>query len=122
MNTKRLGDRGEDAAARFLTDKGCLILARKYRTPVGEIDLVVRDGNTLAFVEVKTRRSLRYGLPSDAVGAAKRRKIIRSAMWYIQAELTSSEMPPCRFDVVEVYAPSDGSWRVRHFENAFDAM
>ena len=86
MNTKRLGDRGEEAAAKFLANKGYKILARQFRTPLGELDLVARDGGTLVFVEVKTRRSLRFGLPSDAVGVTKQRKIIRSSMWYIGAQ------------------------------------
>ena len=121
MNTKRLGDRGEEAAAKFLANKGYKILARQFRTPLGELDLVARDGGTLVFVEVKTRRSLRFGLPSDAVGVTKQRKIIRSSMWYIGAELNNSETPPCRFDVIEIYVPPGGAWHIRHFENAFDA-
>ena len=120
MNTRRLGNQGEEAAAEFLVRKGCVVLARQYCTPLGEIDLVVRDGSSLVFVEVKTRRSLRFGLPSDAVGVVKRRKIIKSAMWYMEAELKSPETPPCRFDVVEVYAPPNGEMRIRHFENAFE--
>lgn len=119
MNAKRLGDRGEAVAAEYLMQKGFVILERQCRTPMGEIDLVARDGQTLAFVEVKTRKSARYGRPALAVGMEKRRRIVRAAVWY--ASKRQGELPPCRFDVVEVYAPTGGPWRVRHLKGAFEA-
>lgn len=119
MNTKGLGNKGEDAAAAHLEQKGYAILERQYRTPAGEIDLIARDGKTLAFVEVKTRRNARYGLPSAAVGPEKQQRIVRSAMWYMSRR--AGDEPPCRFDVVEVYAPPGGEWKIRHIENAFEA-
>lgn len=119
MNTKRIGDRGEEQAAAYLEQKGYAILERQYRTPLGEIDLIARDGRTLAFVEVKTRRNERFGSPSSAVGWEKQRRIIRAAMWYMNQR--QGDVPPCRFDVVEVYAPPEGAWKVRHLENAFEA-
>ena len=120
MNTKTLGDRGEAAVAEYLAQKGRAILERKYRTPAGEIDLIVRDGRTLAFVEVKTRKSERYGRPGAAVGKEKQRRIIRGALWYMN-RTRGGELPPCRFDVAEVYAPAGSAWRVRYLENAFEA-
>ncbi|MCR5030783.1 MAG: YraN family protein [Selenomonadaceae bacterium] len=117
MNTKRVGDRGEEMAADFLERKGLRILARKYRTPIGEIDLIAQEGKTLVFIEVKTRRSARCGSPAAAVGYAKQQKIARVAAWYMQ---TRADTPPCRFDVVEIYAPSSGAWSVRQLENAFE--
>ncbi len=119
MNTKRIGNRGEEEAAAYLEQKGYVILERQYRTPLGEIDLIARDGRTLAFVEVKTRRNERFGSPSSAVGWEKQRRIIRAAMWYMNQR--QGDVPPCRFDVVEVYAPPEGAWKVRHLENAFEA-
>lgn len=121
MNRKGLGNRGEETAAAYLEQKGYAILERQYRTPVGEIDLIVRDGKTLVFVEVKTRRSARYGQPAAAVGWEKQRRIIRGAMWYMMNRQRQREAPPCRFDVVEVYAAPDHAWKVRHLENAFEA-
>ena len=118
MNTKTLGDQGEAFAAAYLERKGLRMLERKYRTPVGEIDLIARDGQTFVFIEVKTRRSFRYGLPAAAVGQGKQRRIIRAAVWYMKTR--QGELPPCRFDVVEVYAPTDGAWSVHHLENAFE--
>lgn len=121
MNTKRLGNRGEEAAAAYLEQKGYEILERQFRTPLGEIDLIARDGKTLAFIEVKTRRSERYGRPAAAVGSEKQRRIIRAAMWYIVNKQRQGDVPPCRFDVVEIYASSQGACRIRHLENAFEA-
>ncbi len=118
MNTKPMGDRGEALAADFLEGKGLSILERKYRTPQGEIDLIAREGRTIVFVEVKTRRSQRCGSPGAAVGYAKQRKITRAAEWYMR---TRRDTPPCRFDVIEIYAPAGGAWSVRHLENAFEA-
>jgi putative endonuclease len=121
VNRKGLGNRGEETAAAYLEQKGYAILERQYRTPVGEIDLIAREGKTLVFVEVKTRRSARYGQPSAAVGWEKQRRIIRGAMWYMMNRQRQREAPPCRFDVVEVYATPDNAWKVRHLENAFEA-
>lgn len=118
MNTKKLGGRGEEAAASYLISKKYAILARQYRCRAGEIDLVARDGDTIVFAEVKTRRSLRFGLPSEAVDRRKRQRMMRSAAWY----MTSMALPadtPCRFDVIEVYAEPE-RWRIRHYESAFD--
>ena len=119
MSTKTVGDRGENLAADYLEQKGLSILERKYRTPVGEIDLIVREGRTLVSVEVKTRKSARYGRPAAAVGREKQRRIVRAALWYMNRK--QGETPPCRFDVVEIYAQPGGAWSVQHIEEAFEA-
>ena len=121
MNTKGIGNRGEEIAAAYLEQKGYAILERQFRTPVGEIDLIARDGRTLAFIEVKTRRSARYGQPAAAVGREKQRRITRAAMWYMMNKQRQGAVLPCRFDVAEGYASPDGAWSVRHLENAFEA-
>ena len=121
MNRKGLGNRGEETAAAYLAQKGYAILERQYRTPAGEIDLIARDGRTLVFIEVKTRSSARYGRPAAAVGREKQRRITRAAMWYMMSEKRQSEAPPCRFDVVEIFASPEGAWKARHLENAFEA-
>lgn len=95
-----LGRQGEDAAAQYLQRKGMKILERNLRTPVGEIDLVVRDRNILAFVEVKTRRGTVFGSPGEAVGPRKQRQIIRTAKWYLNDSPHVKLQP--RFDVVAI--------------------
>src|SRR6266571_4096264 len=77
---------GEDLAHRFLRARGCTIVARNYRTPSGngEIDLVVRDGQKLVFVEVKTRGSADFGPPESAVDAEKRQRLVQAARDYVR--------------------------------------
>src|SRR6185437_3918670 len=75
-----LGDRGERAAARYLRSKGLRIITRGYRTRLGEIDLIARDGDTLVFVEVKSRRR---GVPAEAVTLAKQRRLTLAALQFL---------------------------------------
>ena len=118
MNNKKIGDRGESCAAGYLQRQGCRILMRNYRTKIGEIDLIAEDHGTLVFIEVKTRSSVRYGTPAEAVNYKKRQKIIQTAYWYLRAQ--HREDAVCRFDVLEVYAAGD-SWIVHQIRNAFEA-
>ena len=75
MDTTKLGRQGEEAAAVFLKEAGYEILARNFRTPRGEIDIVAGTGQTVAFIEVKTRRTRRFGRPAAAVDYRKQQKI-----------------------------------------------
>lgn len=93
---------GEDLAHRHLRDRGCVIVARNYRSPSGsgEIDLVVWHGETLVFVEVKTRATGEYGDPDRAVDAEKRRHLRAAARHY--ASRVQVEWEKTRFDVVSI--------------------
>ena len=95
------------------------MLARNARTGGVEIDLVVMRGRTVAFVEVKTRRTRRAGSPEEAVDARKRARLVRGAAAWLreQAGLRAS----VRFDVVSVEPDGRGGWAVHHREGAFDA-
>jgi putative endonuclease len=117
MNTKiHRGRAGEDLAVDYLTKKGYRILDRNYRYAHGEIDIVAEDRNVLVFIEVKARRSKRYGEPEDAITFRKRTVVRRTADGYIYEH--NIEDKDCRFDVIAVdYEP--GSPEVRHIENAF---
>ncbi|MDY0268265.1 YraN family protein [Trichloromonas sp.] len=112
---QNLGRWGEDLAARYLERCGWRILHRNLRTPVGEIDILARDGKTLVFVEVKTRRGLAFGTPQEAVGPAKRRQILRAAQWHLAAVAYRTTV---RFDVVAILAGS-GEPRIEHIVDAF---
>ncbi len=116
---RSLGDRGEEAAARHLSRKGLEILARGYRVRCGEIDLIAREGEEIVFVEVKTRASSGCGDPLEAVTAAKRRRILRAASFYLQS--TGAWERPCRFDVVAVRLLPGGAEEVEHVRSAFQA-
>ena len=92
------GNAAEALAERFLAGRGLTILARNYRTRLGEIDLIARDGATLVFIEVRRRRSsLPFGGAAASVDGAKRRRLEAAARHYLGR---LSAEPPCRFDVV----------------------
>jgi putative endonuclease len=93
------GDRGEDSAARFLQRQGLRIVARNYRTRLGEIDLVGYEGATLVFVEVRMRSAARFGGGAESVDLRKQRRVIAAARHFL---MTLGREPPCRFDVVSL--------------------
>jgi len=95
----KLGEKGEGLAVKFLKKKGYKIIRQNYKTSIGEIDVIARDKKTLVFIEVKTRESLAYGLPFEAVGRKKKKKIAGVAQLYLKR---LKEIPPCRFDVVSI--------------------
>ena len=97
---RALGAAGEDLAAAWYVGQGCAILARNWRCREGELDLVVRDGRSIVFCEVKARSSLAFGSPLEAVTASKQRRIrLLAARWLEQASVRAG---PLRFDVVGV--------------------
>ena len=100
------GLKGEEAAARFLARSGYEILDKNVRTRAGEIDLVAREGKTLVFVEVKTRKDVVEGDPPQAAVNTRKQNRIRQT--------------PCRFDVVAVIFNDEGAVKaIRHIPNAF---
>jgi putative endonuclease len=113
-----LGKSGEDLAARELEGRGYAIIARRYRLRRGEIDIIARDGQTLVFVEVKTRAGHDFGAAAEAVTAVKRQRMARLALEYMMRQRLAP--CPCRFDVVSIHFDS-GEPVVELFQGAFDA-
>lgn len=114
MNRRQIGAEGEAIARRMLEQAGMVILQMNYRCRYGEIDIIARDGERTVFVEVKRRSGMGYGSPGEAVDARKQRKIVLTALAYMQANgLLDS---PIRFDVVEILPDA-----ARHIPGAFDA-
>ena len=113
-----LGKTGEDLACTELEKRGYAIVARRYRTQYGEIDIIARDGPTLVFVEVKAREGRDFGDAAEAVTAFKRRRITRIAIDYMARQHVKE--CPCRFDVVSIHFDS-GAPVIELFQNAFDA-
>lgn len=111
-----LGRYGEDAAATYLVARGYRIIARNFRTPVGEIDIIAQSSRILIFAEVKTRRTLHFGSPQEAVGPRKQRQIIRSAQWYLSTGQHRGLQP--RFDVIAILLLPSGP-QIEHIVNAF---
>ena len=112
-----LGRRGEAAAAAELERRGYAIRARNFRCRGGEADLVADHGEDLVFVEVKTRSSLRHGLPSEAVRPAKQQRLAAAAERYCHEQ--GIEERPLRFDVVEVLVFRGDVAAVRVIRDAF---
>ncbi len=113
-----LGDRGERQAARFLKQRGIRVLTRGYATRQGEVDLICREGQTVVFVEVKSRKQ---GVPAEAVTPEKQRRLTLAALHFLRKhDLLET---PCRFDVVAVVWP-DGPepTSIEHFRDAFPAV
>ncbi len=109
-----IGRIGEDIAEYFLSKKGYKIIERNYRKRFGEIDIIANDGGCTVFVEVKTRNSIQFGYPSQAVDSRKMKKIIKTANCYIAENgIFDGEF---RFDVIEVYIASK---KINHIEGAF---
>ncbi|MBI4687390.1 MAG: YraN family protein [Nitrospirae bacterium] len=113
----RLGREGEELAIKFLKKNGYKIIEQNYKTPLGEIDIIAKDGETLTFIEVKARESLQFGQPFEAVNYTKRKKITKVALSYIKK---LKEVPPCRFDVMSVYF-KEGRPEVELIRDAFEA-
>ena len=114
-----IGRRGEELAARYLAAHGFRILQRRFRTRSGEIDLVAEEGETLAFIEVKTRSSAACGSPAEAVDRRKQVRLTRAAEIYLAR--TGRYDAACRFDVVEVWDEPGGDGRIDHIRDAFRA-
>lgn len=114
---KPLGAAGEDLAARALRRAGYKILERNARLGKFEIDIIARDGDTTAFVEVKTRRDDSVVTPQDCVGGVKQRHIRKAARLYISRH-DDPEMY-YRFDIVSIVAPESGKPSVTIHRDAF---
>ena len=118
--TKRVGDWGEALTAEYLRGRGWHILESGFACPEGEIDLIAQKGDTLAFVEVKTRQSARCGAGREAVDRRKQRKITATAFHYLAQH---PDLPhKIRFDVADILAPQGVQTQrpaLRYLENAF---
>jgi len=117
---KLFGDRGERVAARYLRRQGYRILARQHRSRIGEIDLIALDGQTIVFVEVKTRSSNVAGHPSEAVNHAKQLQLTRAALAWLKRMHQLHQRG--RFDVIAITWTTGATPHIEHFKNAFEAI
>ena len=113
-----LGKRGERAAARYLERCGYEVLDRNWSCPAGEVDIVAQDGDTIVFVEVKTRTSIMKGFPEEAVDAEKRARYEKIAAWYLKDECDAVDMH-VRFDVMALLVVGEDRAFMKHYVNAF---
>ena len=116
---KNLGESGEELACRELGERGYAIVARRYRTRHGEIDIIARDGDTIVFVEVKLKTTGEFGAAVESVTPWKQRRVAAMAVDYLaRNRLTDC---PCRFDVVAIDLLERGAPRITVIKSAFDA-
>ena len=112
-----LGNRGEELAATFLKQKGFQIISRNYRQKTGEVDIIAKDGNTLVFIEVKTRSSLLFGQPFEAVTERKQTQLNRIALDYMTRNKITNQA--ARFDVVSILIEKNKKPEIEHLQNCF---
>ncbi len=114
---KELGRCGEEAATRFLIRHGYEIVERNWKCRAGEADIIVRDGETVVFVEVKTRSSLDRGMPAEAVDARKRSHYERIAAYFLK-DYDAVDVP-VRFDIISIVVIGPDRAMIRHHIDAF---
>lgn len=116
----RNGLRFEDQARDYLQAHGLLLLQSNYRCRFGEIDLVMRDGDTLCFIEVKFRKSLFFGGAAASIPQPKQRKIVKTALFYISGHKHLANQA-IRFDALLIQHQIDGNNQINWIQNAFYA-
>lgn len=109
MNNKEKGDFGEKTAEKFLTSQNYKIIARNFRKRTGEIDLIAEDifRNQLVFVEVKLRKSFKFGFPEESISYQKKQKILNTALRFL-AENNFKHLSSWRIDLIAVKLKKDG--------------
>ncbi|HEY9147442.1 MAG TPA: YraN family protein [Gammaproteobacteria bacterium] len=112
------GRHAEQLAERYLGGKGLRLLARNYRCRGGEIDLIMSDGDSLVFVEVRYRKHQHFGGAAASVDRRKQQRLILAAQYYLQQ--TRSSSLPCRFDVVAISPGGHDGPRIEWLTNAFE--
>ena len=93
------GTAAEELACRYLEARGFILVTRNFRCRAGELDLIMRDGDQLVFVEVRSRRDSRFGTPAESVTRTKQQRLLRAAAVYLQRQRLDL---PCRFDVLAI--------------------
>jgi putative endonuclease len=112
-----LGKSGEDVAIKYLKKKKYKVIVKGFRFLRGEIDIIAYDGDTLVFIEVKTRQNTRFGQPEESVTPAKRKQLRRVAEGYLLREHIRDV--ECRFDVLSLSYDELEGYSVRHIKDAF---
>jgi putative endonuclease len=114
------GQHAEDLAQRYLQTRGMRLISRNWACRSGELDLVMLDGDTVVFVEVRYRRHVAWGGALESVDRRKQQKLISAAQLFLQKEHRWSKYP-CRFDVVAIGASASATEEPNWIRNAFDS-
>ena len=117
MNNKQLGAIGEKYAVDYLKRKKYNILQLNFFCPYGEIDIIAKHKNSLVFIEVKTRKSTKFGKGLEAVNFSKQQKLRKIALYYLNKNAPT--FSALRFDVIDILIQNDKVVKIEHIENAF---
>ena len=117
IQSKILGDEGEQIAYDYLLSLGWQIIERNFHSSQGEVDIIAKDREFLVFVEVKNYSFASFGTPVGAIRAAKKKSIIHAAQTYLQKKGISDVY--CRFDVISIYRNSEGKKTIELYKDAF---
>jgi putative endonuclease len=118
---RRIGQDAEKQAADFLRQRGYRIIETNVRFTIGELDIIAEDGATLVFIEVRARRSSRFGSPEESLTAGKRRRVYRAVELYLQTRRLKEDRP-MRIDVVAIdLRPGGDPTRIELIQDAFGA-
>ena len=123
MHSESSTERGriaEDIACEYLTRSGLALLDRNFRTPHGEIDLIMKDGDTMVFIEVRSRTLQTLMDTLETIDRRKLMRIIRSSEYYLQHHISNIDDMKCRFDVVTLTGPLEAA-RLEWIKDAFEA-
>jgi putative endonuclease len=112
-----IGEIGEEIAVQYLAKKGYIILEKNLKVNFGEIDIIAEKNNCICFVEVKSRKTMKYGLPEEAITQLKKKRIIKVAQFYIKKKHIRNKL--FRFDVISINFEKIISGKIRHIKNAF---
>ncbi|WP_111643208.1 YraN family protein [Marinimicrobium alkaliphilum] len=118
--TSARGGLAEAQAESYLQEQGLTPWTRNYRCKVGELDLIMRDGDYLVFVEVRLRNNRDYADGLESITASKQRKLVRAAQFYLQQHQLTDKLP-CRFDVIAMHYTTEQQPVFTWLRNAFDA-
>lgn len=97
---QKVGQAGEEAAREYLSTIGYKIIATNYRCPLGEIDIVARDNQAIVIIEVRSKTSIRFGLPEESLTPVKARRLKRLALYYLQSKV--GKEVKCRIDFIAI--------------------
>lgn len=120
LSNGKLGKLGEELAENYLKCNGYKIIEKNFRSRFGEIDLIAIKNNILSFIEVKTRTSIKYGLPMEAVNYTKQKHIYLTGEYYILKN--SIKNKEITLDVIEVYFHNEEDYKINHLQMAIDDL
>lgn len=118
MRAQQIGNRAEEEAQSYLAKRGLILRERNYRCKMGEIDLIMSDGEALVFVEVRSRSNPTYGSALESVNYRKQQRLIQAAKHYLQKKRIGERLA-CRFDVVSIEPGAGNNKIIQWVPNAF---